>query len=157
MEDMESTPRIWFAAQRFAYLDESFYIYRRRANSLTTEASSRLLFDLAHQIRSLLAFVETHEIPLDILVIWSNQWVSLLFWFMFSPVSSKKIGDMDRKHALEILFSNEGKKAFLRLARRASFPKRLALPLFLMTAQGIQLPAKLFFRKLYYPLIDIRH
>ena len=156
MEDMESTPRILFFAKRVAYLDEALYIYRRRANSLTTEASPRILHDLAHQLRSLLFFVNSQTIPNDILSIWSNQWVSLLYWFMFSPVSSRKISDDDRKHALKDLFEGDGKEAFISLAKLASFPKRLALPLLYLVANGIHLPAKLYFQKLYYPLIEMR-
>ena len=97
MEDFEWTPRVWFHAEKMAYLYEVFYFYRRRANSLTTEASSRIIHHLAGHIRSLLAFAASEPVPDDILTIWSNQWLSVLFWFMFHPVSSRKISDADRK------------------------------------------------------------
>ena len=156
MEDMESTPRIWFAAKRFAYLDKVLYVYRRRPNSITTESSARLVSHLAQQVRSLVAFAAAQAIPADILSIWSNQWLSVLYWFMFHPVSSRKIADSDRKEALAILFKDNGKAAFRRLAVRASLPKRIALPLVFLAAAGIQFPAKFFFRRLYYPLLSIR-
>ena len=152
MEDFEWTPRVWFAAERFAYLDEVFYVYRRRANSLTTEASSRLLFDLIQQVRSLLEFADKTRIPDDLMRIWSAQWLSTLFWFLFHPVTSRKIPDCDRRKALEQLFDSAGKSRIRRLALFASRPKRFAIPLLSLAAKGVVLPAKLYFRLLYYPL-----
>lgn len=156
MEDLESTPRIWFAAKKFAYLDESLYVYRRRPNSLTTESSARLVTHLAQQVRSLVAFATAHSVPADILSIWSNQWLSVLYWFMYHPVSSRKFYDSDRKQALQILFKNNGKKALGHLASRASLPKRIAFPLVRLAATGFQFPAKFFFRRLYYPVLSMR-
>ena len=154
MEDFESTPRIWFAAKRFAYLDEAFYVYRRRPGSLTTEASSRIAFDLVAQFRSLLDFADGIDVPPDILAIWSNQWLSILFWFLFHPVTSRKLDRAERRQALAILFAGEGEKLFCKLCRRASFPKRAAAPLIRRAARGWQFPAEFYFRKLYYPLVE---
>ena len=47
MEDYEWNPRVWFFAKRVAFLDRSLYVYRRRPGSLTTEASPRIVMDLA--------------------------------------------------------------------------------------------------------------
>ena len=69
MEDYEWTPRVWFFAKRFAYLDRKLYTYRRRPGSLTTEASPRILPDLAHQFRSLVDFAGNNPIPDDVLTI----------------------------------------------------------------------------------------
>lgn len=154
MEDFEWNPRVWFFAERFAYLDRTFYAYRRRPGSLTTEASSRIVFDVSRQFRSLAAFVQEHAVPDDILRIWSSQWISLLFWFMFHPVTSRKISDADRKQALGDLLAGEGRDQFLRILSRASMPKRLARPLILLAAKGHPFLAKLYFRWLYYPLIE---
>ena len=156
MEDFEWAPRVWFAAERFAYIDEVFYVYRRRGNSLTTEASSRLLFDLVRQFRSLLDFCGRTEIPGDLLTIWSGQWLSTLFWFMYHPVTSRKISDRDRCEALKILFEGDGWDGFKKLAARASRPKRFAVPLLRMAAKGRVWPSRLFFRCFYYPLNDLR-
>ena len=69
-------------------------------------------------------------------------------------VSSRKISNADRKQALEKLLSGEGRTQFLKLLSRASRPKRLARPLILLAAKGVQFPAKVFFRILYYPLVQ---
>ena len=152
MEDLEHTPRVWFAAEKMAYLDEVLYVYRRRPGSLTTQSSPRLVTDLARQMVSLQRFAETRDIPGDILAIWSNQWLTVLYWFLFHPVSSRKVPDAERRRALEILFADGGRARFSKLAARASFPKRLAVPLVRWAAAGWQLPAKLYFRQFYYPL-----
>ena len=153
MEDYEWSPRVWFFAQRFAYLDRKFYAYRRHPGSLTTEVSSCILFDLARQFRSLAEFTSSHDVPNDILAIWSNQWISVLIWFMFHPVTSRKFADSDRIKALQILFEGEGRARFLRILSRASRPKRLAKPLLLLAANGHPLLARLYFRELYFRLI----
>ncbi len=157
MEDFEWTPRVWFHAGNFAYIDENFYFYRRRDNSLTTEKSSRLLFDLAKQVRSLLDFDSRTEIPEDLRRIWSEQWISTFYWFMFHPVSSRKFTNADRREALKILFDGSGLDQFRHLAARASRPKRLALPLLRLAAGGLVWPAKLYFQMLYYPLSSLRN
>ena len=158
MEDYEWNPRVWFFAKRVAYLDQDFYVYRRRPGSLTTEASPRIVMDLARQFRSLADFAEIHgnEIPNDIFSIWSNQWISVLFWFMFHPVTSRKIPDGDRKKALNVFLSGDGTKQFRRILSHASRPKRIAGPLIRLAAKGFQFPAKVFFQKFYYPLIERR-
>ena len=156
MEDFESTPRIWFAAKKFAYLDDALYVYRRRPGSLTTEASPRIAIDIARQFRSLADFAANSSAPDDILKIWGNQWISTLYWFLFHPVTSKKVSNADRRRALDILTAGNGIQLFKKTASRASLPKRVAIPLVLLAAKGWQFPAKLYFRKLYYPLVERR-
>lgn len=156
MEDFEWTPRVWYHAKQMAYLGEVFYFYRRRSNSLTTEASSRIIFDLTEHLRSLLEFAASEPVPEDILVIWSNQWVSTLFWFMFHPVTSRKISDDYRKKALARLFAGNGQARFLKILSNTTRPKRLAQPLILLAAKGILFPAKMYFHHLYYPLVERR-
>ena len=156
-EDFEWVPRVWFYAERMAYINEVFYVYRRRPLSLTTELSSRAVYDIAGQIRSLMAFAADKTVPEDIFSIWSNQWVSTFFWFMFHPISSRKISDADRKQALFILFEGEGKARFLRVLAKTSLPKRIARPLIQLAAKGILFPAKFYFQQFYYPLIEHRN
>jgi glycosyltransferase involved in cell wall biosynthesis len=156
MEDFEWTPRVWFYAKRMAYLDEVFYFYRRRANSLTTEASSRIIHHLTGHIRSLLAFANAEQVPADIITIWSNQWLSIFYWFMFHPVTSAKITDADREQVLSKLFDRECRAQFLTLFSHVSRPKRLALPLIRLAAKGFIFPARFYFRCFYYPLVGMK-
>ena len=156
MEDFGWTPRVWFFAKRFAYLDETLYAYRRRPGSLTTEASPRASIDVSRQFGFLAEFAATRDVPDDILRIWANQWLSLLYWFLFHPVTSRKISDKDRSISLAGLFDKNGKVRFRKLVSLASAPKRIAAPFVILAAHGCQLPAKLFFRKIYYPLVEHR-
>ena len=153
MEDFEWTPRVWYHAQRFAYVHRSFYAYRRRPGSLTTEASSRAVKHLAEHFNSLALFAIENSPPQDILSTWSNQWLAVLFWFLFHPVTSRKVSDKDRREAIRTLFENSGKDRFLAIASHASKPKRIAAKFLLLAARGWMLPAKVFFRWLYYPLV----
>ena len=156
MEDFEWMPRVWYSAEKMAYLDEALYAYRRRPNSLTTEASSRAIYDLARHLRSLIEFVEAHQVPCDILSIWSNQWLALLYWFMYHPVTSHKISDADRRQAWRIIREDGGWRRFRQLACRTSLPRRMAIPLLTLAACGCQWPVRLYFRFLYYPLAEHR-
>ena len=152
MEDFESTPRIWFAARTFAYLDEALYVYRRRPRSLTTDASGRIAVDVARQFRSLAEFAVQRGVRGDIMAIWSNQWLSTLYWFLFHPVTSRKVSDAERGRALDALFADGGAALLRGISGRASLPKRVAMHFVRLAAHGWQWPAKMFFRRLYYPL-----
>ena len=156
MEDFEWTPRVWFHAERFAYLDEPFYVYRRRPGSLTTETSGRIAIDISRQFRSLADFAAANDVPADVRIIWSNQWLSTFYWFMFHPVTSRKVSDAERRQALDVVLANGGAARFAEIANRASLPKRVAMPFVMLAAKGWQWPAKFFFRCLYYPLLSIR-
>ena len=156
LEDSEWLTRVWYLAERFAYLDESLYTYCRRKSSVMSESSSRIVLNVADHIRSIMSFAEEHSVPDRITAVWSNQWISQLYWFLFHPVSSRKITDEYRTQALAILFNGDGSVLFRRFARRASRVKRLAYPLVALAAKGWQWPAKVFFRRLYYPLVQRR-
>ena len=159
LEDFAWMPRVWYLAKRMAYLDEALYVYRRRGDSLTTEASTRIIYDIAGNVLpSLFDLASENTIPEDIRTIWCNQWFSMFYWFMFHPVSSRKITNKDRRNALNILFAEKNNKVrFMHFIQRTSFPKRLACPLVLLAAKGIQFPAKVYFRKFYYPMIERRN
>ena len=155
-QDSEFTPRALYFAKRVVPLHEPFYVYRRRPNSLTTESSSRITVDLARQFRSLVDFAAAHDIPDDIRRIWANQWLSVLYWFLFHPVTSRKVSAEGRARALAALFDGEGRALFRRLVRFASRPKRVASHFVSLAARGWQAPARLFFGMLYYPLVERR-
>ena len=159
LEDFTWMMRVWFYAKRMAYLDEVFYVYRRRPDSLTTEDRSRvhIMQTLAEKVfPTLFEFACTESIPEDILSIWSNLWFSMLYWYLFHPITSKNTSDKDRESALKTLLDGKGLAYFKQLVSYASFPKRLAAPFVLLAANNFQLPAKIFFRKIYYPMIEQR-
>jgi glycosyltransferase involved in cell wall biosynthesis len=156
LQDFEWVPRVWFCAKTFAYLNENFYVYRLRNNSMTTKASSKKFFDFAHHFHSFIAFIHAHSVPNDILGIWSNQWLSLFYSLLFYPAEthSKRLTADEQKRILKIFFNQEHKKLFWKFLLKSSIPKRVALPFVWLASKGIQLPAKLFFTKIYYPLAE---
>ena len=158
-EDFEWVLRVWFHAEKMVYLNDVLYFYRIRSDSLTTKAhsSTRILLALSEKIYpSLFRFACTEPVPKDILSIFGNLWISMFYWYMFHPITSKDTSDEERKHALDMLFAGKGRDYFQQILPYVSFPKRLAAPLVLLAAKGFQLPAKVFFRRLYYPLIERR-
>lgn len=155
-EDAEWMTRTWYFAESFAYLHAKLYIYRRNAKSVMSESSSRSIFNLIDNLASVIGFSRENSVPCDIVAIWANQWTSLLYWFLFSPVSARKISDKDRVDALSILFQSVGKEQVEKFIAMASRPKRMAAPLLFLAARGLVLPAKMFFRLLYYPIVSRR-
>ena len=156
MQDFEWAPRVWFFAQKFAYLDEVFYFYRSHPNTITTKKTSKLVFDFADGLQLFLDFVSHHSIPDDILSTWSNQRLCVLFNFLFQPIGSRRITDMDRKHILQRFFGKEYSALFRKIVFHASVPRRMAFPFLWLAARGFLLPAKLYFSKFYYPLVELR-
>jgi len=154
MEDFEWTPRVWFSAARMAYIDQAFYSYRRRKGSITSESSSRIIYDISANLKSLLEFVRRNEIPDDVLAIFAHQWIALLYWFLYHPVSSAKIADTDRTAALKQLFA-EGDD-LRKLVKRLTRSRKLLFPLVALSAKGACWPARFVFRRIYYPLLTLR-
>ena len=157
MEDFEWTPRLWFFAKKMIYMDNVLYYYRVRPVSLMTSADSKNRIMLAFSERvfpSLFDFACSESVPEDILCGWSNLWLSELYWYLFHPITSKNISDKNRMQALNALFSEKGRDHFHQIVQHASFPKRIAAPFILLAEKGILFPAKVFFRSLYYPLVQ---
>lgn len=155
LQDAEWLPRVLYFAKRVAYLGQPLYTYRRRANSATTEKSTRSVRHAADHFRTSMEFAATHAMPKDVRRIWSDNAATNLCWFMFHPGSSAKIPDADRKAAMRTVLRG-GVMRFVRFAWRASLPKRMAILPMLLVAIGWQFPAKFYFRKLYFPLAERR-
>ena len=159
MEDFELTPRIWYQAKRMAYLDAPLYVYRRRPQSLSAPNNSRLMHDMADQARSLFTFAAATPIPDDVLSIWSNQWISMLYLFLFYPANtthSAADSKIELKKALNILFAEDGLSHFMYVLSHASRMKQLTKPMILLAAKGWLSPALFFFHRIYYPVSNRR-
>lgn len=156
MEDAEWMARVLYMAKRVAYMDEPLYIYRRRQGSALAEASSRIIYNIAENFISIAIFAEQNSVPQDIAAVWANQWLSLLFWFMYAPVSSRKIADRDRREVVAALFGGQDGARIRHICCYASRMKRIGLFFVRLVRYGWQLPAKLFFRAFYYPLLKLR-
>ena len=156
LEDYEHLHRSLFAARRVACLDKPLYAYRARPESATSQRSPAAFLDAARQIRSLLDCVRNLSLPPDILSYLANQWLGFLHWMLFHPATARKHPRADQDRAFAILSARDGMRHFRWLSDRASLPRRIAWPFFRLAAAGHPLPALLFFRFLYYPLLGLR-
>ncbi len=152
MEDMESTPRIWFFAQRFAYMDEVLYIYRRRPLSICSTPKNKFRFvsDLIWAFHSLMEFVAQHDIPEDILSCWFNQWIGMLYVNLFYSRHVKFLTGDEQVRLCKLLLDDHRKEHYTTAVRRTSLQKRLAVPFVLLAAHGVIKPAMLYFRLYYF-------
>ena len=157
-EDSEWVPRSWYYARRGVALDTILYNYRRRRNSVTTACSVKLLHDVARVTRMRIEFFFSRELPEGVKQVWSNQYLSLLFWYFFHPAYSRRFSREVRLRGLEFVLGTPGSAdSFRRLAAWATFPKRAAIPLILSAVRhGVWFPAECYFRFVYYPLVRYR-
>ena len=156
-EDTEWTPRVWFYAERVGALDFTFYNYRRWPGSVQGKCSPRLLTDFSKIVSLQFDFHDTHEIPEDVLAVWRNQWVSMIYWYFFHPQYVSKFPPLVRERALANVMGGEAKwERFRRIARGTSFPKRLALPLVGRAAKKHDFRwADWYFKYIYFPLVKL--
>lgn len=157
-EDTEWTPRVWFYAERVGAVDFVFYNYRRWGGSVQSACSPKLLLDFSQIVSLQFDFHDTHEIPEDILHVWRNQWVSMIYWYFFHPQYVAKFPQDVRAKALENLLGTDAKlERFRRIAAHTSLPKRIAAPLVERAARkGDFRAADLYFKFLFFPLANLK-
>ena len=156
-EDTEWTPRVWFYAERVSALDFEFYNYRRWSGSVQSSCSPKLLLDFSQIVNLQFDFHDTHDIPEDILNVWRNQWISMIYWYFFHPLYVKKFERDVRIKALDNIMGDEHKwERFFKIAKQTSLPKRLAIPLVKRAAMKHDFHlADAYFRFFYFPLVKI--
>lgn len=130
-QDSEFTPRALYRAKRVVPLHEPFYLYRLRANSVSSAANVAGYFhkDWAIIIKSLFAFHAqvSRESGFDrrISVCWARHWITLFLYFWFDPQNMNSIPRERRLETLNILFS-DGFDNFNLLLKSAGVGKRIA-------------------------------
>lgn len=154
-EDEEWTPRVLTLAPRLLVLDADLYVYRRRAGSvMTSERLEEACLHTAAASHSLLLFFAAHRFPEPV----ARAWARLVLSFFFERVffrTSDALPATVRTACLRRVLEKGGRRAYLKLTRHAGFPKKLAAPLVLLCGIHplLDLPARAYFRYLYYPLI----
>ena len=156
-EDEDWTPRVLFLAEKVLVMDYAFYDYRRRAGSVSTSLKVRDLHGMGLVMRSLFAFYVQHknEVTPDIANVWQRSWLSLFFLIFFEPRNQRGITEKVRRTELRNLFEGEGLDNFKQFIKLANLPKRIAAPLILL-GRWYTLPACLYFKLIYYPLVKLR-
>ena len=131
-QDSEFSPRALYRAKRVVPLHEPFYLYRIRANSVSTAGSKPGSFhkDWAIILRSLMAFhAEVSKEPgfdRGISACWAHQWENRIVYFWFSPDNLRAIPREKRMETLSVLFEN-GTGDFELLAQYVPCSTRMAM------------------------------
>ena len=152
-QDSEFTPRALYLAKRVVPLHEPFYLYRIRANSISTAAKEAGYFqkDWAIINKSLFAFHAkvSREPDFDrrVSACWADHWIGRFLFMWFSPKNMRGIPRERRVETMNIQFS-EGFDDFNLLLKSAGAGKRLAGACVRVFARrpGLRGAAELFFR-----------
>ena len=156
-EDEEWMPRILFLAEKTVILNEALYHYRIRPNSMITSGRGGDLRGIARGLQSLFGFYAAHEVPREIARTWQRHWLGdLLFFHFFYPDRIKR-SDRNRLDALKIIFATpEAVRNFRKFVWNAPLPQKIGAALILLVSLpgmlSSDLPARLYFCWLYYPL-----
>jgi len=130
-QDSEFSPRALYLAKRVVPLHEPFYLYRLRANSVSSAATGAGYFlkDWAIITKSLFAFHAkvSREPGFDPRVseCWARHWVTRFLYFWFDPQNMRGIPRERRLEPLNMLFA-DGFDDFNLLLRHAGILKRFA-------------------------------
>ena len=152
-QDSEFSPRALYRAKRVVPLHEPFYLYRIRANSVSTSAKWPGYFhkDWAIITKSLFSFFGqvSREPDFDprVPTCWVRQWVPRLMIFWFSPHNLRTIPRARRLETLKIVFA-DGFDDFDALLKYADPRRRLVgwwVRAFVRHPL-LRLPAEWFFR-----------
>ena len=156
-EDVEWMPRVWYFAERTVVLDYAFVNYRKRPGSVTTQAVTNSIRELARAFNSLFDFwFEHEEAPIVVKRLWASFWLSLFFWYFYQTQYDVRFPAEDRRKAFFEFFNRQGHR-YREVARHAPRAKRLATPLLLLAWKtGWEFPVRCYFRYLYYPLIALK-
>ncbi len=154
-EDEEWTPRVLTLAPRLLVLDADLYVYRRRAGSVTTsEHLGEACLHTAVVSQNLLLFFAAHRFPKPVAQAWARLVLSFFFERVFFRTSDALPATV-RTACLRRVLEKGGRRVYLKLTRHAGFPKKLAAPLVLLCGIHplLDLPARAYFKYLYYPLV----
>ena len=162
-QDSEFSPRALYLASRVVPLHEPFYLYRIRANSVSTAARGAGYFhkDFAVILHSLFAFhakvSKTPGFDPRISACWSRQWIYILLSKWFSGLFVRQIPRRERLETLKIIFS-EGFGDFDLLLKAAKRSRKIAgwWVKFFFRHPGAGGLAEMFFLWFYFPLLKLK-
>ncbi len=157
LEDHVWLPQVFFAAERVVAIDFAYYCYWRRPGTLSAGANAEALRDVARSTAELVDFFANHREKMSAAVqgFWANHALNSFFWYFFNPLHDNRFSAREKKIILrEFLREPAMRRELPLLFRRASLLKRVSGILLLLTRAGWDGPARLFFRRIYYPLIS---
>lgn len=161
-QDSEFSPRAIYFAKRVVPLHEPFYLYRLRANSVSSAAKGAGYFhkDWAIITKSLFSFhagvSREPEFDRRVSECWARYWVSRFLYFWFEPKNMRSIPRERRLETLNIVFS-DGFDDFNLMLKYAGRSKRIMgwWARVFIRYPALRWLAELFFR-CYFGLSDMR-
>ena len=162
-QDSEFSPRALYLAARVIPLHECFYVYRVRANSISTLAKegSYFLDSYADILRSLLAFHAkvSRESGFDkrIARFWAKHWLNWICYYWFGMRVIKNTPRQKRLDTLRLLF-RDGFEDLDAIMYAATVQRRVACLFvkFFVRHPRLAWLADAFFRYAYHPLVGMR-
>ena len=153
-EDEEWTPRVLYLAQRVLLLNQPLYLYRKRAQSITSSKIHGRARIIATIFRRLITFALSQpSVSPEVWHSWQRYWLDILYSTIFIYKHEK---NAEQFEALQIFLADAGAKNFWHFLRHCSWPKRIAGYLILLTnhkkSSRWLTPAIWYFKYLYYPL-----
>ncbi len=156
LEDFEWVWRVWYPAQKFVFIPQPLYIYRRTCASITSVKSPRFLFDTVTQFSQVPKFIQQYHVDLECQRVIASKWLNGIIGGFFHPYNDRRITNADRIKARKMLYSPENIEIIKRFTKLATLPKRVGMTLFSISRYiGLWLPM-LYFRVVYYPLVKYR-
>lgn len=156
-EDNEWTARVLTFARRLLAVDFDIFIYRHRPGSITTVTGTDFA-QYAEVVRHLFLFFAAQRPSVRLARAWARRYLSFFFDLYFTdyyPVGVAGFSAHTRTACLRRVLEKGGRRAYLKLTRHAGFPKKLVAPLVLLCGLHplLDLPARIYFKYLYYPLV----
>ncbi len=157
-EDEEWTPRAVTRARRVLVMDRDFFVYRRRAGSVTTNTNAEVRAQhFAEVVRAQILFFAAQSLPSPVAAAVARYYLSRFLEYYFLPPKESGAGDVsvaEKARGLKRILEKGGRAALWKVASHASRAKRLgaALLMFAGFNRVLDLPARLYFN-LYYRLV----
>lgn len=162
-EDNEWTARVLAFASRLLPVDFDVFVYRRRQGSITTENGGRADFvQYAQVVRHLLLFFSEQAFSKMFAAAWARRYLAFFYNIFFGGCfanGARDVETVERTACLRRILEKGGRRAYLKLVRHAGPLKMLAAPFVLLCGfhPVLDVPARLYFRFVYYPLTFRRH
>ncbi len=140
-------------SKKIAIIDDQLYVYRKHEDSETTNKGSDAIIHITTVLIKLAEFYASNKMSKNVKCFWARNIFNLMFWDFFNSrfqtAEDKKI----RATQFKRLLKGIGFKTYLSLSIHSKLPKFIALfPIWFYYYSGIEWPATLYFKKIYYPV-----
>ncbi len=153
-QDEQWTPRVFLAAKTFAAIPEVFYVYRKRANSVTTKSNPKSIRDITDNLLDFFKYWHARPIPPEARAAVADWYIDLFFRY-FSRNSARQFSyELRRQEFRRLVGAPENFRTYREMARLSRFSRRILIPLIGLARRpgGFVVSEKLF-QWFYWPLV----